>query len=349
MDLDDDSINNIVNLAIKNRVAGMLVRILIDAGFIDKPITKRLSYPGMVIKNHSQVKSGQVELILEELSKSGIRFILLKGWAFIFQVYHNDPTERLTEDIDILICSNRVSQAKRVLNKLGYVVADNELRPGFNFRYSYNTNYGKPGWIAIGLHTSLLPFTIDKEAIWNELYDRSIPVVINSTRVRVLSPEDNVAYLSGHLAYHHQYHSALFRYYDIALQIQQINPIDWNRVSLLANKWGMTIALLNTLTKVKQLWSDIVPDSRIREMQTCHPAKREKKLHYWAAELEHSPYTNFMVTFYTQKSTADRFDYLREMMFPSPTYMRRRYGDKKSFLNWVHYVTRFIKGISQIR
>ncbi len=346
---NDDQLHDIVKIAVQNCVDGSLAAILKENGHTNAKLTRYLSIPGLIREKIALRDFAQVRSILQELKNSHIDNILLKGWAFTAILYMQDPLQRFSSDVDILVNPQQISNAIGVLNRLGYQIAENEPWPNFNFRYGYSANYSNPNWITVGLHSGLIPTLLPQLKAWQNLIFRCNEVTFNDLPIQTLSPEDTIVYLSAHLALHHQYHSAIFRYYDIALMITKSLAIDWDRVILTSAQWGCVLSLRNTLNHINDIWNDIIPARVLEQLQKTKVSRHEKRLHYWAAERAHTPFSNFMTWLLNQKNIFKQMRFLIEITFPSIEYMHKRYGKKQRGLNWTLYFKRWANALQSMR
>lgn len=346
---NDDQLHDIVKIAVQNCVDGSLAAILIENGHAKAKLTKYLSIPGLIREKVALRDFDQVKSILQEFKNSNIDNILLKGWAFTAILYAQDPLQRFSSDVDILVNPQQIDNAIDVLHRLGYHTAENEPWPNFNFRFGYSANYTNPNWITVGLHSGLIPMLLPQLKAWQELKYRCNEIIFNGLYAQTLSPEDTIVYLSAHLALHHQYHSAIFRYYDIALMITKPFAIDWDRVVLTSAQWGCVLALQNTLNCINDIWNDIIPAQVLEQLQKIKVSRHEKRVHYWAAEHDHTPFSNFITWLLNQKNILQQIRFLSEITFPSIAYMQKRYGEKPRGLNWVLYFKRWANALQTMR
>ena len=92
-----------------------------------------------------------------------------------------------------------------------------------------------------------------------EFWARSTDLVINGLKVGLLSPEDNIIYLSFHNIVHR--FELIYRFVDM-IQIIKENNISWDEVVGRSRRYGLTRALWLNLTLLDRLHPGIVP-SRI--------------------------------------------------------------------------------------
>lgn len=342
---NDEQLRDIVNTSVQHCVNGILAATLREHGFYQAKLTKYLSLPGRIKEKIAFRDYDQVKSILQEFKNSNIDHILLKGWAFTAMLYAQDPLQRFSSDVDILVNPEQIEKAIGALNRIGYHSAENEPWPNFNFRYGYSTNYTNPNWITVGLHTGLIPMLLPPIKAWQELRERNYEILFNGHSVHALSPEDTIVYLCAHLALHHQYHSAMFRYYDIALIITKSSSIDWDQVISTSARWGCILSLQCTLKLINDIWDDIIPANVFTRIQKIKISNRERRVHYWSAEHAHTSFSHFMTWLLNQKSIFKQLCFLLEITFPSNTYIRTRYGKKPRGLNWTLYITRWVNAL----
>lgn len=132
------------------------------------------------------------------LADEGVPFILLKGAAYLVDLY-GDPGERMLTDIDLLIRPSDVARLARRLAGAGY-----RGQVGLQYPEDRRFEMSIPGngRCRFEFHWSLgLPFRsrVDQEGVW----DRSVPCVLEDIPCRRAAPEDAVLYHAYHLADHH--------------------------------------------------------------------------------------------------------------------------------------------------
>ncbi len=336
----------------ENRLSGALYAILKKKSeFEETELLRWLGLGAELFGSTIRQQRSNVAKVLYAFNQHSIPVLVLKSWAFYPTIYQNDPASRPGIDLDLLIKPEQMLPACHVLEELGYTLESGEPRPGFLQRYAYTSVFSQKGWLPIGLHTGLLPIGRRQQNMLQLFFDRSQSVIFeDTTPMLVLSAEDNVLYLSGHLALHHQYHPGLFRDYDLALIIRANPNLQWEQILSDAQAWNLVLPLQKTLQRLERHWPGIVDEKVLEKTRELPISKQEKQLHYWAAEQPHNAFTAMLVSLLAQNNFWQRLSYLFEMLYPSHDYMYWRYGKenpdaKLLSLYWLRWSKALKQGI----
>ena len=291
-----------------------------------------------------------IRSLLLALNEASVPVIVLKGWAFIPTIYGGDYSQRACEDIDILVRPQDVDLVEELLHKLNFSMAM-EGWAGYNRRYWNGARYfvgGKsnmPGsTFSIGLHWGLwhTPSYDAKLIDIEALFERARPLEVVDIPVLELSVEDRIVYTAAHIGLHHLFDEALFRYYELAANILRADPaIKWEQVFSRASRWHVVLPLRYVLGKTKFFWNEIIPTSVIDELDDLEPTRREFFTEHWIKITRgHSSFSHILhwLTFPDWKK---RFLIVLQDIFPSPAYMRHRYGDAPGGIWLLLYFKRF--------
>lgn len=276
----------------------------------------------------------EVRTVLAALGQAGIPSIALKGWAAIPTVYGGDYGQRTYADIDLLVPPRDAERAEQVVQELGYR-ATPEPWPGMNRRFYNGRPFQLPqdagafGQVfAIALHWHLLdtPFFFGRMPA-DPFFARSQRVRLAGTEASILGPEDHLVYACGHLALHHEYDDALFRYYEMAWVILQAGSgFDWQGVVERAAAWRLVLPVQGVVAHLAQLWPELVPAPVLQQVAALRPTRAERTVHHWAVARKDNHTVRALLAWLTQPGWARRLRYPLEKAFPSPAYLRWRYG-----------------------
>ncbi len=343
----------IVAFCAENRLSGALYQILRhQASLQGSDLLRWLKLGADLLGNPMQRQKQHFKQLLSAFEEHQLFVLVLKSWAFYPWLYQNDPSGRPGIDLDLLIQPKDIRTAQNVLQELGYTLQSSEPWPGFLQRYAYTSVYTQPGWMPIGLHTGLLPIGQRQTEMIQTIFEQANKIH-NEQDLWTLCKEDTILYLSGHLALHHQYHPALFRYYDLALLLHTDPPIDWTKVLAEAKVWHLTLPLRQTLGQVERVWPGSVPQQVFEHLNAQPISRSERRLHRWAAERPHNAFSALIVSLLTQSNWRTRIRYLSEIAIPSPDYMRKRYGKKQKgslvslyFIRWQHALSSGLEALN---
>jgi Uncharacterised nucleotidyltransferase len=293
---------------------------------------------------------GEVEAVLRALGLAGLPVLVLKGWALIPSLYGDDPGLRMCGDLDLLVRPQDAARAEQLLDSLGYS-ASLEPWPGFDRRYRNGRVWQRPRrpWpfknlFAVALHWQLLdtPFWYDKIDT-SALFDRSLPLRVSDVEARALAGEDHLVYACGHLALHHDYDDALYRYYELACLIQRAGPaFDWAAVAARAAGWRLVLPVQRVLSHLRTLWPAIVPATAWEQIAALRPSRCERLVHGWVVRARQNHTARALLAWLTMPGLGRRWRYLLEHAFPGPAYLRQRYGPPPAGLWPLHYVRRIV-------
>lgn len=222
--------------------------------------------------------------LLNELSKAGLKIILLKG-VYLAEKCYNDPLERPYLDMDILIQKHETEDVFRVMKSLGYVQGeynkethaieklDNNRLIGYESELQHYGEFVKlsssdffPVY-SVDVHHRLS--TVFDSFCYNSslLFQRAEKENIQGINFWRLSNEDFLLHLSSHLYWHtlslrdiiSGRDMRLLSYFDIALFISK-NKINWEKIFEYAKESGLENALYYTLYHCQLIFGNIVPN-----------------------------------------------------------------------------------------
>ena len=160
-----------------------------------------------------------------------------------------------------------------------------------------------------------------------QLFERAQPLRVAGVDVCSLAAEDHLVYTCGHLALHHEYDDALFRYYEIAAFILRAGPaFDWNAVAARASAWRLILPVQRVLASLEAFWPGIVPPQALEAISKLRPTLAERLVHRWWVENETNGAVHVGLVWLTMPGLGTRLRYLLETACPSPRYMQQQYG-----------------------
>ena len=279
--------------------------------------------------------AGRIKTVLSTLRNSEVDVIVLKGWAFIQTIYEGDHSVRFCEDIDLLVRPQDSRIAAGLLRGLGYQPVA-ESWPDYHQRYSNDQVYyliNEPKIFnrifTVGFHWGLIhkPISNPDQVDINALFSRAWPLEVAGTNVLELSIEDQIVYGCAHLGLHHEYEEALYRYYEIGALIRRGgSDLDWNAMIQRAREWQCIIPLQRVLAYLECLWPNLTPAAVLEEIKVLSPVFLERFVNWWIEKTRGRPSFDHLLTWIITPSLRQRFEIAFQDIFPSPKYMRKRYG-----------------------
>ncbi|MFQ5813737.1 MAG: nucleotidyltransferase family protein [Anaerolineae bacterium] len=341
-------------LAPEHRVAGLLYRqALTHPTLFPKELARWLGWVHTARLLRFEHWHDEVCQVLEALIGAQVPVIVLKGWAFIATLYEGDPGQRPVTDLDLLVPAGEVDRVQSVLASLNYPMISSEPWPGFSQRYSYDMAYrrpsdGKPPF-HVDLHWRLLIVPYYERIPIEDWFVRAQPARVAGVEALVPAPEDHLVYLCGHLALHHRYSPALFRYHDMAVLIHHTGDVlDWDAVVQRAVDWRLVIPLQRTLARLGELWPETVPAGVAQEVAGLQPTRAERWIHEWVVGRPPNPTSDALLSLATMPGLGRRVRFVLEQAFPSPAYMRQRYCPQRPGLWPLAYLQRASLGLQYL-
>lgn len=300
----------------------------------------------------------RVRQSLAALKDARVSVIVLKGWAYIQTIYGGDASQRLCEDVDLLVHPRRVDAAAAALARLG-CEPERESWPGYHRRYTngerlfFPSRPGNPAnTFSIGLHWGLIhiPSYDARRVDMDKLFARTRPLNVAGVDALELGAEDEVVYACAHWGLHHRFDPALFRYYEIAAQIARAGEsLRWEVAAARAREWRLTIPVREGLERVERLWPGTVPRSAREALAGLSPARGERFVHAWNGLTVKYPALAHLLTWLTFPDWRQRPLIALQDVFPSRAYMEWRYGRAPfGFWPWL-YARRFLRALPCFR
>ena len=222
--------NNVILRSERHNVAPLFYHSLRDSGLhrnVPPDAAQKLKdiYFRSAIRNLRLYN--ELSSILRLLQEEGIPVIVLKGAHLAEEIYGNTAL-RTMGDVDLLVKKTELGRVEEVFVELGYGSANRprveEQCERRHHIITFRTRNGLPIEVHWNIARPSSPFKIDVHALWR----RARPATIADVQVKVLSPEDLIAHLCLHEAYHHRFSSGLRAFCDIRETLARYKKeIDW--------------------------------------------------------------------------------------------------------------------------
>jgi len=309
--------NGITPLVAHTIVAGGLSD-LIPQHYLDK---LNQVYNGTLYKNI--IFSNELTNILEAFSKGGIDAIALKGTVLAEQLYGN-PALRSIVDIDILVKPEQLSKASALLIEMGYSASTEKQEREHPFHDTYFRQVQFP--LFVELHWNL----DDSRLIGGqrkEIWERAQSVA--GSAVRVLSPEDNLLFLSNHLT--KQDDQLLKCLGDIVKLLKKYNgTLDWDYVIQSSRSCSIENSVYYCLKLAHELLGGPLPAADISVLQ---PKKWRRFLQDFLVSREH-----YITPSRLQHLRYETFTVFRSLMMRNCSQMGTvltRYRGSRAIWGWL--------------
>lgn len=326
-------------------LAPLLYPIVRGQNLVPRPVERDLRrfYYTNALRNNRLLRA--LEDVLCHLAAEGVAVILLKGAGMAKAVYGNVAVRPMF-DLDLLVPAAEVERARTVLAGLNYSMLSSEPWAGFSQRYGHAMAYrrlsdGKKRPFHVDLHWGLLNAPYYGHILVEDWFARAQPARVAGVEALVPAPEDHLVYLCGHLALHHRYDPALFRYYDMAVLIHHTDDVlDWDAVVQRAVGWRLVIPLQRTLARLQEFWPQTVPASVAQEVAGLQPTRAERWIHKWVVDRRRNSTSDVLLSLATMPRLTRRVRFFLEQALPSRAYMRQRYCPRRPGLWPLAYLQR---------
>ncbi len=196
--LDYSYISNILK---KHRITPLFYHVIeLNHDLIQFPLEFRELLQKMHIStlNKNLKFIGELKSIVKNYNKENIEIIPLKGIFLIEKVYDN-ISERLMNDIDLLVKEEKIDKAEQIAISLGYSSKEKiEFQKIMKEKHCHIAPLFKDG-VCIEIHRHLIrdsdQFKIDHNKIW----EKASTMNIDDICVHTLSLEDMILHLAVHL------------------------------------------------------------------------------------------------------------------------------------------------------
>jgi len=201
------------------------------------------------------ILSRELTNILTVFGQHGINAIVLKGVTLAEQLYGNLGL-RAVSDMDILLHPEDISRAGHLLEEMGYqqlIESQSWNHPFHEAPYCRQAQFP----LIVELHRNL-----DDENLvsfsQDDIWQRAQLLEMQDGEIAVLSPEDNILFLSDHFTKHSTHLLMLLS--DIAELLKKYREkLDWDYIRNTCREWGLEGAVFNSLKWAHMLLGAPVP------------------------------------------------------------------------------------------
>ncbi len=201
------------------------------------------------------ILSRELTSILTVFRQHGIDAIVLKGVTLAEQLYGNLGL-RAVSDMDILVRPEDISRAGHLLEEMGYqqlIDSQSWDHPFHEAPYCRQAQFP----LVVELHRNLDDenlISFSQKNIWQ----RAQSLEMQDGEITVLSPEDNILFLSDHLTKHSTHLLMLLN--DIAELLKKYREkLDWDYIVKTCRELGLEVVVYNSLKWAYKLIGAPVP------------------------------------------------------------------------------------------
>ena len=288
--------------------------------------------------------------LLQVLAENDIPVILLKGVALAEELYGNVALRPLS-DMDVLTHLEDRRCLIELLEPLNYKLKEIEVHDASTFEYENEIVLVKEGEPKsyLDLHWSLLDSMYYQHAVdldW--FWQTAVPASVDGIETKILGPEAQLLHLCSHLMIHHRNEGMLW-FNDIALFLQTYQTeLNWEILLERAVQHELVWPLQNTILTVVNEWGVEVPQKNLDHLFLLDVSENERRIHE-RRRMYNRPVAR---RFYTDLSEIpgwkSKVRYALLNFFPSPAYMKRRYGIGRTYFTPLYYPYRWLVGLASI-
>ncbi|MDD5584819.1 MAG: nucleotidyltransferase family protein, partial [Candidatus Omnitrophica bacterium] len=126
--------------------------------------------------------------------KSGVKLVFLKGAAYLGTIYTHDAGVRLMADVDVLVKKSELEEAKKILEKEGFVQdykrlskeMNEELTESYFSQHHFHYVFYRDD-VKLELHWDIVPSSC--QTVLKKMFDSLAAVRLDTTEIYTLSPE----------------------------------------------------------------------------------------------------------------------------------------------------------------
>ena len=334
---DDVDAGQLIHLALKEGMGGLLYRNLYKAGALDRLgdeyRSKLESIYYQTVRLNLKLLHALKE-ILHQLTKNKIRVVLMQGISLLQQVYQ-DIGLRPMKDIDLWVMPEDFRALIIALNTLGYQ------------KGSFYPNTLSKGETSIDIHTHLLwadrikarRILLNKSQQY--VYDNTRSIDVEGHKALSLNPYDQVLYLSLHTIKH--YAERLIWLMDIKCIIK-----DWSR-----SQWvefierAAELGLKNVAAYSVFLLSEVLDYQPLPEvcpvLENVRPGFLEKMVLKKRSKMGALPTWSPLLLLPGGKGLRQRIAFVFEELFPRPEVLRQVFAYRPGLKVWQLYWRRSLQ------
>ena len=298
----------------------------------------------------------ELDKIGEILSSHNIELLALKNTGIARGIYPK-LAESPMGDIDVLISPNHFKNAHDIMLSEGYKLDDRSPFKVEDFDSAYKhggteytcyLNDGTKLWIELQWRSvSGRRISLDQEPSFNDLIRKSIP--INNSKVRLLSPEDNLVQVCLHTAKHSFVRAPGFRLHTDVERIVRSYDIDWDLFLEKVSKMRIKTPVYISLFIPFKLFELNIPDFVLSKLN-YFPLKSHlimmwlKKVGIFGPDKKKWSKLGYIIF---NILLFDEIEDLFKSIFPDKSYIKKYYGNISKIKIMKIYFSRILSLIFQ--
>jgi hypothetical protein len=231
-------------------------------------------------------------------------------------------------DVDLLVRQEDAPAVLSALAGVGYYPAAAEVRPDAQseFRYAALLQRAQGGplldvhWTLF--HSQYYQHHLPMDWFWQDLRT----VKVGPAEARVLRPAAQLLHLCGHVLLHHK-EGDLAQMHDIAALVVHSGPaLDWDEVLAGAELCALLLPLQRVLPRLAGQWRLPLPPHVLARVATRVASAGERQAFAALTARDRPVASRFLADLLGNPAWRGRLRFLGATLFPTPAYLRARYG-----------------------
>ncbi len=265
--------------------------------------------------------------VIRALQGSGIPVIVLKG-AALLETVHPDPGTRPMADIDLLVDPSNLKKSEEVLRGLNFsLVPTGELH--------YIKREGSL-FTQIDLHWDIW-YLKELKKIWQS----AIKAKVGGVETMIMSPEDAIIYTVAHSTVHHGTFNLVWAD-DVSRLISHYNEkINWAHFIEKVTSYNLQVPIFYFFSRLKDLNKDLpIPPYVIKRLTP--PFSKRLEAMVFTSVLNNPPMDDIghVLRLLIEKGLYRKLKLLVSFLFPSPSFLKRRYNISNNYKACLYYLIR---------
>jgi hypothetical protein len=270
------------------------------------------------------VHEREARRVFSSLDHARVSPLLLKGAHLAYAVY-DSPALRPRLDTDVLVRDDQCDRLRVTLMDLGYAPVPHVTGVVAFGQFQYGRTDESGARHTIDVHRRISnPQAFAERLTYDELSDDAIAVPALAPNARGPALWRALILACVHRTAHHGTSSRLIWLYDIHLLAGRLTSHDWDCVVDAAARKGLAPVIAAGLVDTVQAFDTALPASLLQRLHDFNAAADRDVI----AFLESPPSLLRIAAsdWRRLRSWRGRARFVREHLFPSPSYIRHRYG-----------------------
>jgi hypothetical protein len=335
--------NHLIDLAVKEGMAGFLYKSLFKAGLMEtlNPHHQQRLYTTYYLTiRHNLKLIHTLNEIFKPLNKKRVQVVLMQGISLLQQVYR-DIGLRPMKDMDFWVLPNQYGD-----------LVDCLVSQGFKRNSIYPDSFSK-GEVVLDIQTHI--FGGDRIKSRDRLINLGQAEIFNNARIinddnkaaLCLSPSDQFLYLSLHALKHNL--ERLVWLVDIKSLVAGWEPGDWQALILRAEELGLQAALFYMLFVLRNIFELKLPSEVSSHLDDWKPSFFERRVLNLRINGRSIPTWSQLVLISAGMGVRERASFVLETLFPRPKILRQVFPDSSNLSKGQLYCKRVLQILSSFK